>query len=109
MVRLPSSNTKVAIAEVLWKEGYITSFNVLRDIETKPELEIELKYFKGNPVIERISRVSRPGLRTYKPKNELPKVLGGLGIAIISTPCGVMSDRQARKSGHGGEVLCIVE
>jgi small subunit ribosomal protein S8 len=108
-VRLPSSNTKVALVKVLQEEGYIESFNVIKDIDAKPELEVELRYFKGKSVIEKIKRVSRPGLRIYTTKDELPKVLGGLGIAIISTSFGVMSDRQARKLGHGGEVLCTVE
>ena len=108
-IRLPSSNTKVAIVKVLQEEGYIESFDVIKEVEAKPELEIGLKYFKGKSVIEKIKRISRPGLRIYKAKDELPKVLGGLGIAIISTSFGVMSDRQARKLGHGGEVLCTVE
>ena len=106
-VVMPSSKLKVAIAKVLKDEGYIDGFAV-RGEEARPELEISLKYYAGRPVIERIERVSRPGLRIYKAKDELPKILGGMGVAIISTSKGVMTDREARAGGHGGEVLCIV-
>jgi len=107
MVTLPSSKLKVSIATVLKNEGYINDFTV-EAIGNRKDMTIELKYYKGMPVIENIQRVSRPGLRIYKSKNELPKVLGGLGIAIISTSNGVMTDRAARAIGHGGEVLCTV-
>jgi small subunit ribosomal protein S8 len=106
-VSMPSSKLKIAIAEVLKSEGYITDFT-LTELDGKPELSIVLKYFEGKPVIEKIQRVSRPGLRVFKGSDELPKVLGGLGIAIISTSQGVMTDRVARAAGHGGEVLCTV-
>lgn len=106
-VRMPASKLKTAIAEVLKSEGYIADFAIV-GTEGKAELTISLKYFEGKPVIETIQRVSRPGLRVFKGKDELPKVLGGLGVAIISTSHGVMSDRTARAAGHGGEVLCIV-
>ncbi len=106
-VSMPSSKQKVAIAKVLQEEGYITAYAVGGD-EKKPELTITLKYYEGRPVIERIQRVSRPGLRAYRGKDELPRVNGGLGIAIVSTPAGVMTDRAARAAGHGGEVICIV-
>ncbi|MEE8428664.1 MAG: 30S ribosomal protein S8 [Gammaproteobacteria bacterium] len=106
-VAMPSSKVKQSIAKVLKDEGYIADFEV-RDVDNKPELVITLKYYEGKPVIDRIERISRPGLRIYKGKDELPKVLGGLGIAIISTSQGVMSDRAARAAGHGGEVLCVV-
>jgi small subunit ribosomal protein S8 len=108
-IRLPSSKSKVAIVKVLQEEGYLESYNVNKEIAAKPVLEIQLKYFNGAAVIQRIDRVSRSGLRIYKPVNKLPKVLGGLGIAIVSTSKGVMSDKQARKAKSGGEVLCIVE
>jgi small subunit ribosomal protein S8 len=107
-VRMPSSKLKVSIAEVLKNEGYIASYSVDNQ-DSKPELTIDLKYFQGRPVISRLQRVSHPGLRIYKSKNQLPKVLGGLGVAIISTSKGVMTDRAARAANHGGEVLCIVE
>ena len=107
-VAMPSSTKKVAIAEVLKKEGYITGYET-RDVDGKNELLITLKYFQGKPVIEKISRVSRPGLRIYKGSKDLPKVMGGLGVAIVSTSAGVMTDRAARQVGHGGEVLCFVE
>jgi small subunit ribosomal protein S8 len=97
----------LAIAKVLRDEGYIDNFAV-RENGTKPELHIELKYYDGSPVIERIDRVSRPGLRVYKGKDDLPQVMNGLGIAIVSTPKGVMTDRQARAGNMGGEVLCVV-
>lgn len=105
-VSMPSSKQKVAIAEVLKNEGYITAYNVEGDV--KPVLNIELKYFEGKPVIEEIKRVSRPGLRIYKGVSELPKVAGGLGVAIVSTSKGLMSDRAARAAGIGGEVICTV-
>lgn len=106
-VVMPSSKVKVAIAKVLKDEGYIEDFAVSEN-EGKPELHIGLKYYAGRPVIEKIERVSRPGLRIYKGSQELPKVMNGLGIAIISTSGGVMTDRSARANGVGGEVLCIV-
>ncbi|MBK9522927.1 MAG: 30S ribosomal protein S8 [Rhodocyclaceae bacterium] len=106
-VAMPSSKIKVAIASVLKEEGYIDDFAV-RDSDGKPQLDLALKYYAGNPVIGRIERVSRPGLRVYKGKDELPRVLDGLGVAIVSTPKGVMTDRKARASNVGGEVLCIV-
>ena len=106
-VRMPSSKIKVAIAKVLEEEGYIEGYEVTEE-DGKPELAVRLKYYRGQPVIERIERVSKPGLRIYRGREELPKVLGGYGIAIVSTSKGVMSDRAARKAGHGGEVLCIV-
>lgn len=105
-VDMPSSKMKVAIAKVLQDEGYIKGFAVEGDV--KPTLSVELKYFEGKPVIESIKRVSRPGLRIYKPGDALPKVMGGLGVAIVSTNKGVMTDRAARAAGVGGEVLCYV-
>jgi small subunit ribosomal protein S8 len=106
-VKQPSSKLKISIAKVLKEEGYIKDFSV-ETIGSHSEMTIELKYFKGTPVIESINRISRPGLRIYKSKDELPKVLGGLGIAIVSTSNGVMTDRAARAIGHGGEVICTV-
>jgi small subunit ribosomal protein S8 len=106
-VKMPSSKTKVAIAKVLQDEGYIGGSQVTEN-GAKAELEIELKYYEGRPVIERLKRVSRSGLRHYRGKDELPKVLNGLGIAIISTSKGIMTDSQARHQGVGGEVLCFV-
>lgn len=106
-VGIPSSSLKMAIAKVLKDEGYISDYSV-RDAEGKPQLSVALKYYEGRPVIERLERVSTPGLRVYKGKDELPKVQGGLGVAIISTPQGVMTDKQARTAGCGGEVLCYV-
>ena len=106
-VSMPSSTAKVAVARVLQDEGYITGYSTETE-GVKTELTVELKYFEGTPVIENVQRVSRPGLRVYRGNEELPKVLGGLGVAIISTSAGVMSDRQARKQGIGGEVLCVV-
>lgn len=106
-VKMPSSKVKVSIAEVLKEEGYITAYNVT-DEAGKPQLTITLKYFEGKPVIESISRVSRPGLRVYRSATQLPKVIGGLGVAIVSTSKGVMADRKARALGQGGEVLCAV-
>jgi len=106
-VTMPSSNLKEAIAKVLLDEGYIENYAVRKD-GAKAELDIELKYYAGRPVIERLERVSRPGLRVYRGQQELPKVMNGLGIAIVSTPKGVMTDRKARNANVGGEVLCIV-
>jgi small subunit ribosomal protein S8 len=106
-VAMPSSKLKVAIARVLKEEGYIEDFAVT-DQGGKPELRIELKYYAGRPVIERIERVSRPGLRIYRGKSEIPTVMNGLGVAIVSTPKGVMTDRKARATGTGGEILCYV-
>jgi small subunit ribosomal protein S8 len=107
-VKMPSSKTKAAIANVLKDEGYIADLRVTSTDNNKSELEIVLKYFEGKPVIERLSRVSRSGLRHYRGKNDLPKVLDGLGVAIISTSKGIMTDSQARHQGVGGEVLCLV-
>jgi small subunit ribosomal protein S8 len=104
---IPASKLKSAIAQVLKDEGYIEGF-ALRENEGKPQLEISLKYYAGKPVIEKIERVSRPGLRIYRQKDEMPKVMNGLGVAIVSTSRGVMTDRKARGLGVGGEVLCIV-
>ncbi len=106
-VSMPASTVKVAVASVLKDEGYITDFASSGEGATKT-LSVELKYFEGAPVIEKVQRVSKPGLRIYRGKDDLPKVLGGLGIAIVSTSAGVMSDRQARKQGIGGEVICVV-
>jgi small subunit ribosomal protein S8 len=106
-VSMPSSKVKVAIAQVLKDEGYIDDFAV-RANDNKPQLDIALKYYAGHPVIERIERVSKPGLRVYKGSDALPRVMNGLGIAIVSTPKGVMTDTRARASNIGGEVLCIV-
>jgi small subunit ribosomal protein S8 len=106
-VAMPSSRLKVAIATVLKDEGYIDDFAV-RDNEGKSVLDISLKYYAGEPVIEKIERISRPGLRVYKGCGDIPRVMNGLGIAIVSTPKGVMTDRKARATGVGGEVLCIV-
>ena len=106
-VSMPASKIKVAIAGVLKDEGYIDDFAV-REVEGKALLDIALKYYAGRPVIERIERVSKPGLRVYKGKDDLPRVMNGLGVAIVSTPKGVMTDRAARAGRVGGEVLCIV-
>ena len=106
-VVMPSSKLKVAIAEILKQEGYISGYQV-QENDNKPMLAIDLKYFEGKPVIERLQRVSRPSLRQYKDSDDLPKVLGGFGTAIISTSKGVMTDKSARAEGIGGEVLCIV-
>jgi small subunit ribosomal protein S8 len=106
-VTMPSSKLKVAIAQVLKDEGYIDGF-AIRPNEGKPELEVALKYYAGKPVIERIERVSRPGLRIYKGRDAIPQVMNGLGVAIVTTPKGVMTDRKARQTGVGGEVLCYV-
>jgi len=105
-VSMPASKMKQAIAKVLKDEGYIKDFSVSEG--AKADMTVSLKYFEGRPVIESIKRVSRPGLRIYKNKDELPKVLNGLGIAIISTSQGVMTDREARAAGRGGEVVCLV-
>ncbi|MAZ44317.1 MAG: 30S ribosomal protein S8 [Legionellales bacterium] len=106
-VVMPASNLKVAIATVLKDEGYIVDFSVSGE-EAKRELNIQLKYHKSKPVISRIERVSRPGLRSYKASDELPNVMDGLGVAIVSTPKGVMTGKAAKALGHGGEVLCVV-
>ncbi len=106
-VKMPSSKMKLAIANVLKEEGYILDARVLNP-GAKPELEIALKYYQGKPVIEQLQRVSRSSLRAYRGKDALPKVLGGLGVAIISTSKGVMTDHQARAAGVGGEVICLV-
>ena len=107
IVKIPSSKLKTAIAKVLKDEGYITDYKVESN-GNHLEMSVELKYFNGQPVIEQVKRISRPGLRIYRSKDELPKVLGGLGIAIVSTSNGVMTDRAARAIGHGGEVICTV-
>jgi small subunit ribosomal protein S8 len=106
-VRMPSSKLKAAIASVLKDEGYIDGFQV-RAADGKPEMEIALRYYAGSPVIAKIQRVSRPGLRIYKGREDLPRVMNGLGVAIVSTSRGVMTDRKARSLGVGGEVLCVV-
>jgi small subunit ribosomal protein S8 len=106
-VTMPASKAKAAVARVLKDEGYIADFSTTDDGK-KERLTVELKYFEGKPVIERIQRVSKPGLRIYRSNEDLPRVLGGLGVAIVSTSAGVMSDRQAREQGVGGEVLCVV-
>ena len=106
-VNMPSSKLKTALAQVLKDEGYIDDF-ALRQKEGKPEIEISLKYYAGRPVIEKIERVSRPGLRIYRGRDDIPRVMNGLGIAIVSTSRGLMTDRKARATGIGGEVLCIV-
>ena len=106
-VTMPSSKVKTAIAKVLKDEGYIEDFAV-RNIEGKPELNVSLKYYAGKPVIEKIERISRPGLRVYRGREEIKPVMNGLGVAIVSTSKGVMTDRKARATGIGGEVLCIV-
>lgn len=105
-VTMPSSKLKLAIAKVLLDEGYIAGYS--SDDAVKPSLTVTLKYYEGRPVIDELKRVSRPGLRIYKNKDELPKVLNGLGIAIVSTSAGVMTDRDARAAGRGGEVICTV-
>ena len=106
-VMMPMSKQKSAIAGVLKQQGYIRDFGV-ENVQGKDQLAVVLRYFEGKPVIETLKRISRPGLRVYKRKDDLPTVMGGLGIAIISTPKGLMTDRQARAAGHGGEVVCIV-
>jgi small subunit ribosomal protein S8 len=105
-VAMPSSKLKASVAKVLQDEGYINGFNISDDV--KPTLTVELKYFEGKPVIEEIQRMSKPSLRQYRGRNELPQVRSGLGIAIISTSKGVMTDRAARAAGVGGEILCTV-
>ena len=105
-VTMPSSKLKLSIAKVLQDEGYIAGYS--SDSAAKPTLTVTLKYYEGRPVIDELKRVSRPGLRIYKNKNELPKILNGLGIAIVSTSAGVMTDREARDSGRGGEIICTV-
>ncbi len=105
-VEMPSSKQKVRIADVLKDEGYISDYKVSED--SRQQLVIELKYYQGKPVIEQLRRISRPGLRIFKSKDDLPSINGGLGIAIISTSKGVMTDSQARAAGHGGEVICSV-
>jgi len=107
-VKMPSSTLKLAIARVLQDEGYIDGFEVAEQEGNKRELTVSLKYFDGKPVIEKIQKISKPGLRIYRGKDELPKVMGGLGVAIVSTSEGVMSDKSARAKGYGGEVICIV-
>ncbi|HFI1588229.1 TPA: 30S ribosomal protein S8 [Pseudomonas aeruginosa] len=106
VVSMPSSKLKAAVAKVLKDEGYIADFQI--SSEVKPQLSIELKYFEGKPVIEEVKHISRPGLRQYKSVEQLPKVRGGLGVSIVSTNKGVMTDRAARAAGVGGEVLCTV-
>jgi len=105
-VSMPSSKLKVAVAKLLKEEGYISDYAVAGDV--KPELSVELKYFEGKAVIESLQRVSRPGLRIYKKRDDLPKVMGGLGIAIVSTSKGLMTDRAARGAGIGGEIIGFV-
>ncbi len=105
-VTMPSSKLKLSIAKVLQDEGYIAGYS--SDNAVKPTLTVALKYYEGRPVIDELKRVSRPGLRIYKNKNELPKILNGLGIAIVSTSAGVMTDREARDTGRGGEIICTV-
>jgi len=106
-VSMPASKQKAAIAKVLQDEGYIAGYST-SEVDAKPTLTIKLKYFEGKPVINSLKRYSRPGLRAYRGKDRLPKVMGGLGVAIVSTSKGVMTDRAARAAGHGGEVLCFV-
>jgi len=106
-VDMPSSKQKLAIAELLKAEGFINGVTV-SDTDSKPVMTIELKYYMGKPVIEQIKRASRPGLRLYKSKDDIPNVMGGLGVAIVSTSNGLMTDKAARKAGHGGEVICYV-
>ncbi|WP_295885672.1 30S ribosomal protein S8 [uncultured Thiohalocapsa sp.] len=106
-IRMPSSKQKQAIAVLLKDEGYINDYAV-HDAEGKAQLELRLKYFRGKPVIEELKRISRPGLRIYRGRNELPRVWGGLGIAIVSTSKGLMTDRAAREAGHGGEIVAYV-
>ncbi|KMQ80696.1 SSU ribosomal protein S8p (S15Ae) [Candidatus Burkholderia pumila] len=106
-VTMPSSKVKVAITQVLKDEGYVDDFAVKAE-GAKIELNIALKYYAGRPVIERLERVSKPGLRVYRGRNEIPQVMNGLGVAIVSTPKGVMTDRKARQNGVGGEVICYV-
>lgn len=107
-VSMGASKVRKAIAKLLKDEGYITDFAII-EMGAKPQLNITLKYYQGTPVIQRVARVSRPGLRVYRGKDDLPKIMAGLGIAIISTSFGLMTDRAARKSGRGGEVMCYVQ
>lgn len=106
-ITIPSSKLKVAIVQVLKDEGYVEDFEVTSE-DGKSDLRVDLKYYAGRPVIERIERVSKPGLRVYKPSKSIPQVMNGLGVAIVTTPRGVMTDRKARAAGVGGEVLCYV-
>lgn len=106
-VTMPASTVKSAIAKVLKDEGYIVDYSMIEE-DSKPRMVVTLKYYEGKPVIEKIQRASRPGLRVYKGKDDIPRVQNGLGVAIISTSKGVMTDRQARAAGEGGEVLCVV-
>ncbi|WP_029936121.1 30S ribosomal protein S8 [Thiomicrospira pelophila] len=106
-VSMPSSKLKASLAQLLTDEGYVSSFDV-KNTDGKSILSVDLKYYQGKPVIELLKRVSRPGLRVYKNKDELPKVIGGLGVAVVSTSKGIMSDRDARKQGVGGEIICYV-
>lgn len=106
-VLLPSSRLKASIAEVLKEEGYISDFSV-SEVDKKPVLKILLKYYQGEPVISLLKRASRPGLRRFRGKNDIPRVQGGLGVTVVSTSKGVMSDRQAREKGFGGEIICYV-
>ncbi len=106
-VGMPASRIKLALAKVLKDEGYIEDYAVAAN-DGKSTLTLRLKYYQGRPVIDRLERVSRPGLRVYKGKDDLPRILGGMGVAIVSTSRGVMTDREARAAGHGGEILCIV-
>src|SRR5690349_2014042 len=106
-VVMPASRLKASIAQVLKDEGYVEDF-ALRDDGAKKQLAIALKYYAGRPVIERLERVSKPGLRVYKGRNDIPQIMNGLGVAIVSTPKGVMTDRKARANGVGGEVICYV-
>ena len=106
-VSMPSSKAKIAIAKVMQDEGYVAGHS-LSEEDGKPVLTVTLKYFEGHPVIDHLKRISRPGLRIYKGKGEIPKVLNGLGVAIVSTSAGLMTDRQARAAGHGGEVICTI-
>ena len=107
-VSMPLSKQKLAVAEVLKQEGYIADYMKEENEGTHPQMSVVLKYYEGKPVIDRIKRVSRPGLRIYKSKDQLPRIMGGLGIAIVSTSKGLMTDRAARAAGHGGEVVCVV-
>jgi small subunit ribosomal protein S8 len=107
-VSMPSSKLKIAIAEVLKEEGYVDGFKIEQGLANQSTLQIGLKYYSGRPVIEKIQRISRPGLRIYKGSDDIPKVMNGLGIAIVSTSKGLMTDRKARANGIGGEVLCVV-
>lgn len=106
-VEMPSSKQKIAIAELLQAEGFINGYEVI-EADSFPRLKVDLKYYQGKPVIEKIERASSPGLRLYKGKDELPRVMGGLGVAIVSTSKGLMTDKAARQAGYGGEVLCYV-